>query len=68
MKAIERGTISGPAESGIEYQAFVDMSGGSSDDATLAIGHKDADGRAIVDRVMNQGPHPFRRSPRRTVA
>jgi hypothetical protein len=36
------------------------MSGGSSDDATLAIGHKDADGRAIVDRVMNQGQQaPF---------
>jgi hypothetical protein len=34
----------------------VDMSGGSNDDATLAIGHKDADNQAVVDLVMNQGP------------
>jgi hypothetical protein len=58
MDAVERGTASRPREAGIEYHAFVDMSGGSSDDATLAIGHKDADGRAIVDRVMNQGQQP----------
>lgn len=58
MDAIERGTASRAPEPGIEYQAFVDMSGGSSDDATLAIAHKDADGHAVVDRVMNQGPQP----------
>jgi hypothetical protein len=34
------------------------MCGGSNDDATLAIAQKDADGRAIVDRVLNQGPQP----------
>jgi hypothetical protein len=34
------------------------MSGGSSDDAVLAIGHRDADGMAVVDLVMNQGPRP----------
>lgn len=58
MDAIERGRPSRPPEAGVEYQAFVDMSGGSSDDATLAIGHKDADGRAIVDRAINQGQQP----------
>jgi hypothetical protein len=37
-----------------EYRAFVDMSGGSSDDAVLAIGHQQ-DGLAIVDLVESQG-------------
>jgi hypothetical protein len=66
MNAVDRGVTSRPPEQGIEYFAFVDMSGGSSDDATLAIGHKDADGRAVVDHVMNQGaPTPF--DPRQAV-
>ncbi|TGP27357.1 hypothetical protein EN875_034010 [Mesorhizobium sp. M2D.F.Ca.ET.232.01.1.1] len=47
------------------YKAFVDMSGGSSDDATLAIAHND-DGKAVVDLVMKQaGSPPF--SPRAAV-
>lgn len=58
MDSVERGVSSRPPGEGIEYFAFVDMSGGSSDDATLAIGHKDTDGCAVVDRVMNQGPQP----------
>src|SRR5471032_3218429 len=33
------------------------MSGGSNDDAVLAIGHVDNE-RAVVDRVENQGPQP----------
>jgi hypothetical protein len=45
-------------EPGVEYTAFVDMSGGSNDDACLAIGHKDADGRIVVDVVVSQGPPP----------
>ena len=40
----------------VECCAFVDMSGGSSDDATLAIGYRDAQDRAVVARVLNQGP------------
>jgi len=36
------------------YSAFVDMSGGGSDDSTLAIGHVE-DGIAIVDLVLDQG-------------
>jgi hypothetical protein len=49
------------------YTAFVDMSGGSGDDATLAIGHVDkATGLIIVDCVLNQGVEPpF--DPRQTV-
>jgi hypothetical protein len=44
---------------GVRYQAFVDMSGGSNDDAVLAIGHED-DGRAILDVVEAQtGAPPF---------
>ena len=39
------------------YTAFVDMSGGSLDDATLAIAHGGQRGR-IMDVVMNQGPPP----------
>lgn len=31
------------------------MSGGSSDDGVLAIGHTDAEGRAVLDLVENQG-------------
>jgi hypothetical protein len=60
MGAIERGVTVRPPEPGIDYVAFVDMSGGSNDDAVLAIGHQDAEERAVLDRVLNQGqPPPF---------
>lgn len=55
--AIERRVPSRRPELGLSYHAFVDMSGGSSDDATLAIAHRDED-RAVLDLVMNQGPPP----------
>jgi hypothetical protein len=58
MDAVDRGCERRAPEPGIDYVAFVDMSGGSSDDACLAIGHRDTDGSAIVDLVMNQGPPP----------
>ncbi|MGX5846930.1 hypothetical protein ACWGTO_07610 [Mesorhizobium sp. PL10] len=49
-----------PPERGVKYRAFVDMSGGSSDDATLAIGHRDARGRRILDLLVSQdGAPPF---------
>ncbi len=50
-----------------EYSAFVDMSGGSSDDATLAIAHRDpVSERVLVDLVMSQtGKPPF--NPRHAV-
>ena len=60
MDAVARGIRQRPAEADRGYVAFVDMSGGSSDDAALAIAHLDADGRAVLDVVMNQGgPPPF---------
>jgi hypothetical protein len=55
MDSIARGISVRLPERGLRYAAFVDMSGGSSDDAVLAIGHQDADGRAILDLVENQG-------------
>jgi hypothetical protein len=60
MDSIARGVAVRAPERGVRYAAFVDMSGGSSDDAVLAIGHTDSDGRAILDLVANQGaPVPF---------
>jgi len=67
MDSIDRGVTMRKREEGKKYDAFVDMSGGSSDDATLAIAHKDSEGRIVVDLVMNQGqPPPF--DPRAAVA
>jgi hypothetical protein len=37
---------------------FVDMSGGSNDDAVLAIAALTADGRLVLLRILNQGPPP----------
>jgi hypothetical protein len=65
MAAITTGRRVTPPQPGIRYRAFVDMSGGSSDDATLAIGH-DQDDRSVVDLVMKQiGEPPF--NPRSAV-
>ena len=49
------------------YRGFVDMSGGSNDDATLAIAHRDeATGKAVVDLAETQaGKPPF--NPRAAV-
>jgi hypothetical protein len=58
MDAVARGVAVRAPEKGITYQGFVDMSGGSSDDACLAVAHKDIDGKAILDRIVNQGQRP----------
>lgn len=58
MNAIDRGVRVRPPEDGVDYFGFVDMSGGSNDDACLGIVHKDAEGRAVLDCVMNQGQRP----------
>jgi hypothetical protein len=58
MDAVERNVSERPYQPGLTYSAFVDMSGGSSDDATLAIAHLDADDRVVLDRLINQGPPP----------
>ena len=43
---------------GTNYVAFVDPSGGTSDSMSLAIAHRDADGRAILDLIREKRP-PF---------
>ncbi len=58
MNAIDRGVKVRPPEDGIDYFGFVDMSSGSNDDACLGIAHKDAEGRAILDHILNQGQRP----------
>ena len=58
MDAIARGVAVRAPEPGVVYVAFVDMSGGSNDDAVLGIGHVDREGRAVLDRLVNQGPPP----------
>ncbi|RUV59644.1 hypothetical protein EOA85_11145 [Mesorhizobium sp. M5C.F.Ca.IN.020.29.1.1] len=66
MRSIVPTLRSIPPESGVKYRAFVDMSGGSSDDATLAIAHKDKRDRLILDLLVSQdGPTPF--NPQRAV-
>jgi hypothetical protein len=47
-----------PPIRGIHYVAFTDPSGGSADSMTLAIAHRDKDGRAIIDAVRERRP-PF---------
>jgi hypothetical protein len=65
MDAIVSGRKSLPPQSGIKYHGFVDMSGGSSDDACLGIAHEE-DGRTILDLVEKQtGKAPF--NPRHAV-
>jgi hypothetical protein len=56
--AIARGVPVRAPALGTAYVGFVDMSGGSSDDAVLGIAHRDADGRAVLDCVIDQGQHP----------
>ena len=54
---VERAIVVGrqevPPQSGIDYLAFVDMSGGSSDDATLGIAHWTGE-KAVLDLLINQ--------------
>lgn len=65
LDAIVAGRKVLPPQSGLRYVAFVDMSGGSSDDATLSIAHRH-DGKAVVDLVIKQdGDPPF--NPRNAV-
>lgn len=45
-------------ESGIEYHAFVDPSGGSADSMTLAISHRLSDGSVVLDAIREAKP-PF---------
>jgi hypothetical protein len=46
-----------PPQDGVDYLAFCDMSGGSSDDATLGIAHWDGT-KAVLDLLINQVTAP----------
>jgi phage terminase large subunit-like protein len=46
-----------PPQEGVQYFGFVDMSGGSGDDAVVAIGH-DEEGIAVLDLVKKQASEP----------
>jgi hypothetical protein len=66
LAAIVKGRRALPPEDGVFYVAGVDMSGGSSDDAVLAIAHR-VEKRVVVDLVEKQaGGVPF--DPRAAVA
>lgn len=65
MAAVVAGRRSLPPREERDHVAFVDMSGGSNDDASLAIGHQE-DGKIVVDLVVKQdGEAPF--NPRSAV-
>jgi hypothetical protein len=67
MDAIVLGRTRLRPDPDIRYSAFVDMSGGSADDATLGIAHRDATNeKTVLDLVVKQaGKPPF--NPRRVV-
>jgi len=57
LACIVPGRRSLPPEPEVRYRAFVDMSGGSSDDAVLAIGHR-RDRTAVLNLVEKQSGEP----------
>jgi hypothetical protein len=66
MAAIVEHRLALPPDAAHRYFGFVDMSGGSNDDAVLAIAHKDG-ARLVLDLVVSQsGSPPF--NPRHAVA
>lgn len=66
IDAIETGIRVRQWQEGIVYHAFVDMSGGSSDDACLAIAHVEGT-TVVLDLIVKQnGSPPF--NPRSAVA
>jgi hypothetical protein len=65
LDAIVPGRRMLPPQNGLVPTAFVDMSGGSADDAVLCLSTKDGN-RAIINLVVSQdGPIPF--NPRQAV-
>lgn len=70
QNVVERAIVTGrrviEPQDGIDYLAFVDMSGGSSDDAVLGIAHWTGE-KAVLDLLVSQvGGTPF--NPRLAVA
>ena len=62
---VEQGVFERPSLSRFAYVGFVDPSGGPADSFTLAISHREKDGRAVLDLVRERAP-PF--SPEALVA
>ena len=56
--AVVPGRRSLPPLEHVAYKAFCDPSGGAQDSFTLAIGHAEADGRLVLDRLEERRP-PF---------
>ena len=66
MRAIVAGRKRIAPEPGRTYKAFVDMSGGSADDAVLGIAHESDQKIAVLDLLISQtAPAPF--NPRAAV-
>lgn len=63
---IDPGIEERPPEQGIQYRAFVDPSGGSSDSFTLAISHIDPESKKRILDVVRETKPPF--SPEQVVA
>lgn len=58
-RAIVVGRLEIPPQDDVDYLAYCDMSGGSSDDATLGVAHWDGE-KAVLDLLINQNlPVPF---------
>jgi hypothetical protein len=57
-EVVARGVRELPAGGGITYTAFVDPSGGSADSFTLAVGHMEQTGTAVLDAIREVRP-PF---------
>ena len=55
---VDIGCFERPPLSRFTYVGFVDPSGGSADSFTLAISHREKDGRAVLDLVRERQP-PF---------
>jgi hypothetical protein len=58
MEAVARGVAVRLPEPGVMYHGFMDMSGGSNDDATLGIAHRDKKDSLLLDRIVDQGQRP----------
>jgi hypothetical protein len=51
MACVEPGMFERPPQPGVQYESFIDPSGGSNDSMTCAIGHLEAESLVVVDCV-----------------
>jgi hypothetical protein len=57
LRAVVNGRLSLPPQDHVRYQAFVDLSHGSQDDAVLSIAHREGK-KVVVDLVVSQSGRP----------